>query len=570
MYRHSLLVSVVVVLLLSNSALSQETNAAKPVDDTAATLRKKAIALLESVASQTDSLRSAENRARIGSNAAALLWSHDEKRARVLFQSVAEDIKTGFNETTSNEEAQTHKFLVFSKLRSDTIERIAPHDPELALEFLLATKFQPDARSMSYVGLDREKTLEVRLAGLIAAKNPQLSLKLARQSLANGFSPELLSLLVRLDLGDKEAGRSLYREIFDKLKNTNPGRNSTATQLAIGLATEFQPPEVDVVVYRELLGVVLKAAMADGCGDSNNYAPSICYATASLFPKLEEYFGSQAAPLRRFRSNEDYQPPPARVTFVLQNGTIEEMLALIPKYPELQDGIYWSAMEKARASGDMGKAREVAANHPDQQKRGYLVQELDRNQRSEPFDAAELTQIQREISSLPNPQKVQSLMYRATQISVSDRKGALALLNQAGEIIDTMRPLKTQLTAQVRLALLYCSLKSDRGMAIMETLMPRLNELVSAAALLDEVENNYLRDGEWNMTAEGVVGSLLTVLAQNAGTFAGFDFDRSLTLTRQFVRPELRLMGELKLAQGILGNPRKTFSLSESAPAFDR
>jgi hypothetical protein len=104
----------------------------------------------------------------------------------------------------------------------------------------------------------------------------------------------------------------------------------------------------------------------------------------------------------------------------------------------------------------------------------------------------------------------------------------------------------------------------------MEALMPRLNELVSAAAVLDEVENNYLRDGEWNMTAEGGVGSLLTLLAQEAGTFAAFDFDRALTLARQFARPELRLMAELKLAQGILGDPRKAFSLSERAPAFDR
>lgn len=54
------------------------------------------------------------------------------------------------------------------------------------------------------------------------------------------------------------------------------------------------------------------------------------------------------------------------------------------------------------------------------------------------------------------------------------------------------------------------------------------------------------------MTGEGVVGGLLTALAQNAGYFAGFDFDRSVTLARQFERPELRLMAELKIAQSIL------------------
>jgi len=42
-----------------------------------------------------------------------------------------------------------------------------------------------------------------------------------------------------------------------------------------------------------------------------------------------------------------------------------------------------------------------------------------------------------------------------------------------------------------------------------------------SAATLDGFETHYLRDGEWNMTGEGVVGGLLTALAQNAGYFAG-------------------------------------------------
>ncbi len=105
--------------------------------------------------------------------------------------------------------------------------------------------------------------------------------------------------------------------------------------------------------------------------------------------------------------------------------------------------------------------------------------------------------------------------------------------------------------------MLYSSLKSDRGFAIMESLIPRLNELVAGAATLDGFENHYLRDGEWNMTGEGVVGGLLTALAQNAGYFAELDFDRSVTLARQFERAELRLMAELKIAQSVLVNQPK-------------
>jgi hypothetical protein len=101
---------------------------------------------------------------------------------------------------------------------------------------------------------------------------------------------------------------------------------------------------------------------------------------------------------------------------------------------------------------------------------------------------------------------------------------------------------------------MYCSLKSDRGFAIMESLMPKLNELVAAASVLDGVDNNYLRDGEWTMTSAGGVGSLLTQLAQNAKYFVDLDFDRSVALATQFERPELRVMATSKIAQAVLSN----------------
>ena len=92
---------------------------------------------------------------------------------------------------------------------------------------------------------------------------------------------------------------------------------------------------------------------------------------------------------------------------------------------------------------------------------------------------------------------------------------------------------------------------------MMESIIRKLNELVSAAAQLNNFDNNYLRNGEWKMTAEGGVGSLLNMLAQNAVYFALCDFDRALALSAQFERPEIRMMAQLKLAQGLLDGPPK-------------
>jgi hypothetical protein len=103
---------------------------------------------------------------------------------------------------------------------------------------------------------------------------------------------------------------------------------------------------------------------------------------------------------------------------------------------------------------------------------------------------------------------------------------------------------------------MYCSEKSDRGLAIMEPLILKLNELIAATAKLDGYDHYNLRDGEWNMSGQGSVGSLLTALARNAAYFAWCDFERAVSLTSQFERTEIRLMAQLKLAQGILaGQP---------------
>lgn len=92
---------------------------------------------------------------------------------------------------------------------------------------------------------------------------------------------------------------------------------------------------------------------------------------------------------------------------------------------------------------------------------------------------------------------------------------------------------------------------------MMESVIRKLNELVAAATKLNGFDNQYLRNGEWNMTAEGGVGSLLTMLAQNAVYFALCDFDRAVALSSQFERRELRMMAQLKLAQGVLDGPPK-------------
>jgi hypothetical protein len=142
-------------------------------------------------------------------------------------------------------------------------------------------------------------------------------------------------------------------------------------------------------------------------------------------------------------------------------------------------------------------------------------------------------------------------------VAGDDRKLATKFLNQATDLMEMMKPGKEQTSRQMLLAVIHTNEKSSRGFAIMESLMPKLNELVASAAKLDGYDTHYIREGEWNMTAEGELGNLLTWLSRHAPYFAWFDFDRAVSMAGQFERPEIRMMAQLKLAQGILAGPPK-------------
>jgi hypothetical protein len=566
MSHRSFFISVTAsVLLFSFSARSQEPAPGRGSDESAA-VRKKAIELLESVAGQVESLHSAENRARMGSNVADLLWNHDEKRSRSLFAAAEEDIKAGFNDTDTDDSAHKHTLMVFGQLRGDILGRIAKHDPELALEFLRATRPASDTQ-LPYEMRDGEKSLELRLAGQIAAKNPQLALKLGQESLAKGFSDDLLSVLSQLQQKDKEAALGFYKAIVGRLRSANLARDRAASRLALNLAQSFQPPEADEQVYRDLIGIVLESALANGCAN----APSeyndfyyFCGEIGSIFSKIEKYYAPRAAGLRQRAVDGQSGEDPRVMAFqqlraTIERGTVDEILALAPKYPGMQGMIYWEAMMKAESSSDVARARQIASDFPGEEQRRYMLAQIDRDQKWRSMNDEKLAELQQLLSSLRRPEeRIRFLLQVANQVGGNDRKAALGLLSQADQLIGSIKPGTEQMEEQIRLAMLYCSLKSDRGFAIMESLMPKLNELVAAAATLDGFENNYLRDGEWTMTSAGSIGNLLTGLAQNAGYFAGRDFDRTLALANQFERPELRLMGELKIAQAVLDEQAKS------------
>lgn len=563
---------LIAALLLCFQLASGQQSSAISGDQSAeaAALREKAFALLESLSDQLGSLQSAENRARMGSNIAGSLWPHDEKRARALFKLVEEDIKLGLQIEKGTPNAE-HTFQVFLKLREDTLARMAQRDPELAFAFLKDTVSsveeytrRPDGQIPAAIAA-KEHELELRLAKQIGAGDPEIAIKLARKSLAIGLSQDLLPVL-RKSSKDKAQAAALYKEIVDKLRDADFG-NWQTFEFAQLLVLGYTPPTADESTFRELLQVLLTKAFAGGCANPRSEHDDarmwFCAEVASLMPLFERFYPAEARRLRHWLAGpEDYRLAQrsayAELNQLAEEGSIDELLSLASKYPSMEGNIRLRAMGMAESTGDWERAEKIASSYSgDPQIQQVLDDRITYYRNLVSGAEQEWATALKQTSNLPLNVRTNLLLGLAHNIALRDKNTALKALAELSSFIDMLPPGQEQTVQQILLATVYSLAKSDRGFAIMEGLLPKLNELIAAGAKLDGYDSRYLRDGEWNMTGEGAVGNILTLLANNAAYFAWSDFDRAVTLAGQFERSEIRMMAQLKLAQGILTGPPK-------------
>ena len=566
-HKITIFIASLSLLLFSSVAFAQETPANPKTVDTAR--RQKAVELLESLATQVSSLQSAENRARIGANIAESLWKDNEKRARALFTSIEDDINLGFQNRDLKGQEDGLSVRVFLKLRGDTVQRIAKYDPEFALTFLNDTA--PQAEEITRMFADDQRSLEVQLAKQIAATNPDIALKLGRQALARGFSTDLLPLLRRLNRKDRDKGATLYKEAVQKLRDRNLAEDWDTAEFARALVQSFEPPVVDESAYRELVTTLLTTALKAGCDKepvNEDDGETFCNQISSLVGIMEKVDPLRARKLKHLTpevSEERWGPLAAayaELEEVAADGSVDDILALAERYPHMDVSIYQTAMNKAYELGDIERAKKIANAYPgDAENREMFQVQAKRAAALSEMTVDQVLEVQKQsFEQLGlNPLRAQFLIAMAGNIGLNNKVAALKLLDEAVDLVEGIKAPGERIRTRLYLASLYCSQGSNRGLEIVRSQIPKLNELIDAAVKLDGLDTNYLRDGEWNMSANGEIGSLLTTMSQNAASFASCDFDRAVNLAGQFERNEIRIMAQVKLAQSILvGPPSRT------------
>ena len=525
---------------------------------------KKAFELLDTLAGRITTLRSPENRVYAGCAVADLLWSKDEKRARALFETLTKEMAALVAEIDMSDAQAYSAFSLAFQLRQEVIGRMARHDPDMALAFLRATRMQSSYERFGG-NFGSERDLELQLANLVAANDPQRALSMARARLSHGVSYPLVSLLSQIQSKDPKAASELYQEMVDRIRDEDFERNPEALNAAWNLAGAFQPPQANEETYKQLIELLAGYALSVVPGDSSRtpLTQNLYNNVQSYMSQISKYAPARAAALPQWSQSIERTFDAGTRMYLEINAinrnagsTVDDVLALAQRYGvEFQPQIYQQAAWKAISSGNGERARQIATDYiKDPVQREQLLAQIENQSLWNNVNENKIDEARRRLRKVRDlEQRVQIMIQMASNLAgTDDKKGALDLLNEARQLVASSPQTANKLQAQLQLARSYAALDPDQSFVIIQSAIAQVNQLIEAAAVLDGFENRYLQEGEWLRRGQTGLSNLVNNLEENLALLAGQDVDRALHISDQLERAEIRLMAQLQIAQGVL------------------
>ncbi|MET0752699.1 MAG: hypothetical protein ABWZ66_04975, partial [Pyrinomonadaceae bacterium] len=381
--------------LLVGQSLAQSKQAVEPKKfEISAELKEKSIALLNNLARDAEQFYLAENRAGARILVANLLWEHDEKKARAIFQDAISDVGLMIGEIPSNiEEAPDEMYQTLNPikmLRTELLMTLAARDPKFALEALQMLGGKNAAGENLFT---EDQTLELGIAAKIAEKDPKQAYELAKKNLENGLEFGVFSALEDIYKKDTDLGVRLAKDIVGKIKEkkitssydyvgNSSNSNRVATNVSSSAISEGSTINVwqvqmflDAVKRLNRLGAKDKKAPVLSDSDIKELVELLVqkylnqpylspYEVARIMPEITKYFPASAQAIRRKLANSgaelENQMRAQSIQDEIADKTSDEILQLAEKKPvDERDGFYRQAAEKAFNDGEITKAKQL-------------------------------------------------------------------------------------------------------------------------------------------------------------------------------------------------------------------
>ncbi|HYX71169.1 MAG TPA: hypothetical protein VE732_00235 [Nitrososphaera sp.] len=535
--------------------------------DSASSERRKALALLDEIIAGTRTLRLPENRALLQSEAADLLWSNDERRARALFTEAMDSLReTRSDGAARGEPEDVGPALTLGSLRRDVLEKVAARDLLLARDLQRST-------STDNVQPDDESQLELRLATAAASSVPQQAYRMAEESLTRGVSQQLPELLIKLQATDRDAAAKLMSDIVARLRSENLLDDEEASGIALRLlqigsaapaatnnGASLSSSLLDQTSAQALMETIVSAALQDSANSTD-----LLLALQSQMGIVEQYAPERAPLVRRklavmARAIAGTQRTSSETPTANENESAESLLGIAAKAPAgMRDALFEQAARLSLSEGQYTRARQIVEMMVDAEQRRELLEDLEHESLADDAKSGRVEQTLNSLSALPTAEeRAQVLISLAKAITEKgDKVRALELLKQAREVLSGRARNFAQLDAQLQLACAFATLDARTGFEMMDSLIAHINELASSMLVVDGfiTEDRYARSGE--LVLSSLTQFTDTILSENRkeialATLAHNEFDRTKEALDRLERPELRLRAQLFVATSIL------------------
>ena len=461
-----------------------------------------------------------------------------------------------------------------------------------------------------------EDNLEQSLLAQVAALDPKLAAQNADQMLEKGqFPRSIVDVIGQLQRQDKDAAAKLTDKTLKRLQSANLLTSTDAGQLALNMltsgprlqtatastdstttttstSTTSRSGVLEQSAYTDLLSSVIDSALKAtpqpqnqrvqfnrGRGFGNgaaqdqaqnqptdaqieqNGARRLLGGLQPLLPQIDQYLPSRAQSVRQ-KMTEMGMGDGSRVnlaqTFAaMQQGsatTESIMQAAATAPPQMQSRMYQQAANKALDEGDINLARQIASDHLQDNARDVVMQRIDFREMAKKAESSRLDEIRQTIARVPSENdRIDLLIQMSNDVRTSNPKLSLQLLEEAKQITNHRATDYDHFEEQLKVARAFAAVEPARSFEIIDPAISQINELLSAAALLNGFEVNIFRDGELPLQGGSGLTSTVSRFGEELAQLARNDFGRAETLAGRFQSPETRTLARLSIVQGLLG-----------------
>jgi hypothetical protein len=563
-------------------------------------LQKTVLEMLDQAVGEAAALKLAQNRAIVFAIAGDLYWKFDEKRARELFRSAANDI------VVSNAEAEKEKketddtfgqIYEFNDTRNQILPMIAKHDADLALELLVQTRpakitealakaTDPNAKqeggmlnfNPDQYRVRQEIALEQQFAVLAAEQNPDKAIKLIKESLAKGISWNVMPLLQKINQKDEKKASALADDIVRKIVDTDLTKKREDLSAAIRFLQSATNPNAPKITKekqfkfseRQLRDIADK--LVNTFTQPSN-SLEMTMGLSQVMPNLEKIVPEKVQLLKQKQAEATKNLPPELKRFQQQeklwnpNSTPEEILAEIPKLNEFErTQAYQSLTYKIGQIEDEARAKKIIEQIPDEKARQNASEQFESGRISRAARDGKLDEAKKLIGNLSKKKtQIQKLVSLATDFhkkaTEKDRETAANLMKDAKALANEYPEDEDELNDLMEIVRGYATINADEAFRLFDPIVDQINDFVQASAILSKYNkrNRTFKKGELLMRVNGYSwdGLLLFRYINQIQLLGKADLNRMSSLSNKFQRSDARTIVKLFVAQGFLAEEKK-------------